>query len=241
MAVDYFDGSELFARVARELAEQVDLPQTLKRICELAAQLTGASTVAIWSLSPGGRVTVQASTDEQTGRSLDHILRMVGEGVACEVLASRGQITMTDRRAETRWPRYRAALEDRRLGICSALGFSLELAGRQLGALVLYSSQPHYFTDQVRQVASVLAEHASIALDAAIATNQNQNLQQALQSNRRIGMAMGILIALHHLEERQAFDLLRVASQNTHTKLRDVAEEVILTGAVPACQVRQPA
>lgn len=239
MALDYFDGSELFARIARELAEQVDVPHTLKRICELAGQLTGCPSVAIWSLSPGGRVTLQASTDEQTGRTLDHILRMAGEGPACEVLATRGLVTMTDRSTETRWPRYRAALESRGLSICSALGFSLELAGRQLGALVLYSPQPDYFTDQVRQIAGVFAGHASIALDAAIATDQNQNLQQALQSNRRIGMAMGILIALHHLEEREAFDLLRAASQNTHTKLRDVAEEVILTGAVPSGPIGQ--
>jgi AmiR/NasT family two-component response regulator len=39
--------------------------------------------------------------------------------------------------------------------------------------------------------------------------------------------------------EEHAFDLLRTASQRQHHKLRDVAEEVILTGALPELPVRK--
>ena len=44
-------------------------------------------------------------------------------------------------------------------------------------------------------------------------------------------MAIGVLISLYKISEQQAFDLLRIASQNKHVKLHDVAEDVILTGA----------
>jgi AmiR/NasT family two-component response regulator len=54
-------------------------------------------------------------------------------------------------------------------------------------------------------------------------------------------MAIGILMALHRVSDTQAFDMLRVASQHTHVKLREVAEEVILTGAAPNWPVRRPA
>jgi DNA-binding response OmpR family regulator len=58
------------------------------------------------------------------------------------------------------------------------------------------------------------------------------NLERALASNRQIGAAMGILMARHRLTDDQAFDMLRKASQHRHVKLRDVAEEVTMTGEI---------
>ena len=59
------------------------------------------------------------------------------------------------------------------------------------------------------------------------------NLEMALQSARTIGMAMGILIERRRITPDQAFEILRTASQHDHTKLRDVADHVVLTGSVP--------
>jgi hypothetical protein len=56
------------------------------------------------------------------------------------------------------------------------------------------------------------------------------NLEQALASNRDIGVAMGILSAHHSIRPDEAFELLRVASQHTNRKLRELAAEVIQTG-----------
>jgi AmiR/NasT family two-component response regulator len=57
-----------------------------------------------------------------------------------------------------------------------------------------------------------------------------ENLTVALASNRRIGMAIGILMRACQMTETEAFDSLRLASQQRHQKLRDVAESVIETG-----------
>jgi AmiR/NasT family two-component response regulator len=66
--------------------------------------------------------------------------------------------------------------------------------------------------------------------DLAAATAHAQQLERALVSNRRIGMAMGILIERHRCTEEQAFDRLRDLSQRGNIKLRDVAEQLIYTG-----------
>jgi AmiR/NasT family two-component response regulator len=57
----------------------------------------------------------------------------------------------------------------------------------------------------------------------------------ALTSNRQIGVAVGVLMAREKVTSERAFDLLRQRSNNTNRKLRDVAEEVALTG-----QLSQP-
>jgi AmiR/NasT family two-component response regulator len=40
---------------------------------------------------------------------------------------------------------------------------------------------------------------------------------------------MGILMASHKITDAEAFDRLRMASQNANQKIRDVAGEVMLT------------
>ena len=58
-------------------------------------------------------------------------------------------------------------------------------------------------------------------------TVQVRQLTFARNSNRRIGMAMGIVMNQRQIDEVHAFDVLRRTSQNTNRKLRDIAEDVI--------------
>jgi AmiR/NasT family two-component response regulator len=73
---------------------------------------------------------------------------------------------------------------------------------------------------------------ARLEKDLLAADQQVTNLRTALQSNRRIGMAIGILMALRRIDEETAFDLLKEASSRGNVKLRLVAEEVIRTGSL---------
>ena len=57
-------------------------------------------------------------------------------------------------------------------------------------------------------------------------------LQQALLSSRKIGAAIGIIMANRGIDELGAFNVLSNASQNTNRKLRDVADELLRTGDV---------
>ena len=58
-------------------------------------------------------------------------------------------------------------------------------------------------------------------------------LQTALTSNRQIGVAVGVLMSREKITSERAFDMLRLRSNNTNRKLRDVAEEVAQTGQLP--------
>jgi hypothetical protein len=103
--------------------------------------------------------------------------------------------------------------------------------------------------DQVDvSLAQVVVDHAvdklhNARLAALLRTDRARlvNLEVALQSNRGIGVAMGILMAQHKIPEDVAFHLLRRASQIAHRKLRDVADEVIFTGGLPSHPARRSA
>ena len=69
-------------------------------------------------------------------------------------------------------------------------------------------------------------------LSETIARDRAENLRHALESNREIGVAVGVLMHQHRITREQAFDLLRVASQDTNRKLADVAADVADTGVL---------
>ena len=94
-------------------------------------------------------------------------------------------------------------------------------------------ARPDAFDDADQTVATLLATHGSLAVDAARHRSKIDNLERALQTSRQIGIAMGILMAMHKVTEEQAFGLLRVASQSSHRKLAELAIDVAETGALP--------
>lgn len=86
--------------------------------------------------------------------------------------------------------------------------------------------------DLEAQVAVDRAVIADLRAEGVIERDKIVNLETALIAARRIGAAMGILMASHQVTEEQAFALLRAASQRQNRKLRDVADDVILTGTI---------
>jgi hypothetical protein len=86
-------------------------------------------------------------------------------------------------------------------------------------------------------VADLLAQSFAVAVDRVIiserAADREANLQQAVDSHRLIGQAIGILVERHRIKPNEAFDRLKAASQTRNLKLRDIAARVIETGAEP--------
>ncbi|MFZ0531138.1 MAG: ANTAR domain-containing protein, partial [Propionicimonas sp.] len=87
-------------------------------------------------------------------------------------------------------------------------------------------------------VADLLAQAFALAVDrvfrAQKAADRETNLRVAVESHRLIGQAIGILVERHHILPAQAFERLKIASQNRNLKLREVARRVIETGQEPS-------
>ena len=113
------------------------------------------------------------------------------------------------------------------------LSFRLFLTEQNRAALNLYATRPGAFTEQSTATGSMFAAYASMALIAAARQDKANHLTRALESNREIGVAMGILMANGKLTSPQAFDQLRTASQNLNRKLHDIAADVAVSGTLP--------
>jgi hypothetical protein len=78
----------------------------------------------------------------------------------------------------------------------------------------------------------VLAELDRLRGRVRWAESKAANLERALASNRRIGIAVGILMCRHQLTADEAFVMLKTQSQRSNVKVRELAETVIYTGTL---------
>jgi hypothetical protein len=101
-----------------------------------------------------------------------------------------------------------------------------------IAGLNLYSTETAAFDGTSEVIGTLVATHGALAITVALARERAAQLERALTTSRDIGVAMGVLMNRHKISRSQAFDLLRVASQNTNRKLADIAFDVADTGVL---------
>ena len=225
---ELIDAAETFAEVARALLGEHDMTGTLQRIVELAVEHLEECEYAGITLVERGRITSPASSND-IPRKVDEIQSETGEGPCVDAIREHEVFKTGDLAAEDRWPKFSRRANEA-TGVVSILSLRLFVERDTLGALNLYSTQRDAFDATDEALAAVFATHAAVAMSSA---KREANLERKAQTRDVIGRAKGILMAMRHVTDEQAFALLREASQRLNVKLTTVAEEVSDTGELP--------
>lgn len=224
--------AQSYAALGRQL-ESADAAQVFDMVAALAArQVTGASAASVTVLRNGRFETVGA-TDERVRRA-DLLQYEIGSGPCVDAILEDSLLHVRDLNHDRRWPDY--ARLGTELGWASMLSYRLdtEVTGDDiLAGLNIYSDREQAFDDTAVEVGLLLAAHAAMAVAAHTNRRRADNLEKALHSSREIGVAVGVLMNAHRLTREQAFDVLRIASQNTNRRIADIAVEVGDTGKLP--------
>jgi GAF domain-containing protein len=224
--------AEVFAGIARQLQAESTPDATLKRITSVAVRIVeGCDHAGISIVHRGGRIETPVASDG-VPTAVDAVQHETGQGPCLESIQEHESYLIDDVTTESRWPDFsrRATAET---GVRSMLSMRLFVQEDTIGALNLHSHSTHAFDGHARAVAAVLAAHAAVAIIHSREREQAENLQQALATNREIGIAVGIVMARDRTTREQAFDQLRHASQQLNIKLREVATRVADTGQSP--------
>src|SRR6201995_2562429 len=218
---------DLAVRMA-ELARAMAIPRTLEQILHdvtaAAVQLVrGADAAGVLLGQGGGDFESLGDTDGLVGQ-LDKLQHDFSEGPCAEAALQETVVRSDDLRGESRWPRYAPAAVE--LGVRSGLSFKLYTADRTAGALNLFGFHPDVWDTDAETTGAVLAAHAAAAI---LAKRHGEQMQVALSTRDRIGQAKGIIMERHGVDDVRAFEMLRLISQETQTKLAVIAQRVIET------------
>jgi GAF domain-containing protein len=225
---------ELHEALARVVLADRELSDVLTEIIGIARRaMPSVEAVSITLIR--GEKPFTAAYDGQMALDADELQYERGYGPCMDAGRAGQMFLVDDMRTEQRWPDY--AQHAAAHGVLSSLSVPLPFQGATIGALNTYARRPGVIDDHDIELAEEVAAWVAIAIgnaEAAARTSENlAHLRSAMMSRACIEQAKGILMERHKIKEDEAFTLLTHASQHTSTKLRDVAEELVRTGALP--------
>jgi GAF domain-containing protein len=214
--------AQSIAEAARTLNQPRSLDETMQTIVEVACNsVPGFDQVGIATLHKQGRVKTRAFTGDLV-LHLDKIQYDLREGPCSAALQGHEAVSMSSLGVEQRWPRY--VPQAQAAGVRSQMAVKLHLDERALGGMNFYSTVSDDVSPNAQALAQLFASHAAIALGHA---HEREGLNEALQTRKVIGEAIGILMERHTMNEDHAFEFLVRASSHANIKLRDIAQELV--------------
>ncbi|MBD8870893.1 GAF and ANTAR domain-containing protein [Nocardioides donggukensis] len=220
--------AELLAEVSRDLGREAVESVTFERVAHRALDVVPACEKAGVAVRKRRRRIATAAGTRDAVSVLDELQCRHGEGPTLIAAFDEDHCLVPDVPADTAFPTWSPAAAA--VGLGSALSVRLAVEEQTLGALTLYSSRPRAFDATTVALARVYAAHAALALASAKTIT---GLSAALESRHLIGMAQGVLAHRYGVSFDRAFEVLMRSSNDTNTKLRDVAAGVLENGTLP--------
>jgi GAF domain-containing protein len=217
-----------FAAIAVHLHDAECVEDTVEATVAWALQAVRCDYAGVALMGRGGRLEIAAVTDPVV-ETIYRFQLLDGDGPLIAAAREEKPVRVRDAATETRWPRWAEMITG--LGVHSVVQVPMLIGGQVAGVLSAYGNRPDAFSDDDEAVAQILARHASIAVTTA---RRQSSLAQAVDARKLIGEAMGILMERFDLDGDRAFEVLKRYSQDTNTKLRDVAACLIETRRLPA-------
>ncbi len=242
------------------LADRPEVADFLSEVATLAASVVSGASCGI-TMRRDGEVATAASSDEFAGQ-VDALQYGRVQGPCLQSLNTGDVISVPDLADDDRWGEYRihalsygvrsslslpltvGGITRGALNLYARQPDSFGRAAtercaafaRQAGAaltIVLGNTDPAELADGATDGGHrLVAELEQLRREVAAAEHKIANLEVALASSREIGAAIGIVMNQRRISNAAAFDLLRQASQRQHRKIREVAADVLYTGAL---------
>jgi GAF domain-containing protein len=227
---DLATSADTFARLAIELHDAPGVEETIDAVVQFALQALNCTYAGVALYTRGSRPEIAAVTDPVVADVYELQINN-DNGPLVNALRERDTILIRDTTTDDRWPEWAAKVAA--LGVRSVLDVPLATGDgtrRTVGVLGLYSPDPDAFSPDDEAIAHILARHASVAVASA---RHEETMAQAVDARKLVGQAMGILMERFDLDGDRAFAILKRYSQDTNTKLRDVAQHLIDTRKLP--------
>lgn len=212
-----------------EFSRASDIATTLYRITSTAVELIEGVDYADVLLVSGPDTFRSLAATDQLATQLDSEQQRFREGPCLDAAVDDVVTVSNDLTNDQRWPRFsKSAIA---AGVHSILSFQLYTHNDRGGALNLFSRNRDVFTAEAEALGAMLAAQAAIAL---IVKDKELQFRSALASRDIIGQAKGMIMERFDVDSLQAFELLKKLSQDSNTRLIEVATELVARGADPA-------
>lgn len=214
-----------FADFARSAHQAEDPSATLVAIVRAAVELIPGCDDGSISVVLGRQTVSSQAASSGLASAVDRIQESTGQGPCLDAAYEHETVRVSDMATETRWPVFAPLALS--AGAAGMLSCQMFVEGDDLGALNLFSRTAGALNEESEHIGLMFAAHAAVAFSAA---RQKDGAARSVATRQLIGRAEGILMERHKVTAEQAFQMLVRVSQHRNTKLRDIAEGLVLSG-----------
>jgi transcriptional regulator with GAF, ATPase, and Fis domain len=211
--------------LTEKAASPTEIDAVLQSVTATAVDLIAGVHCADVLLISGADLFRSLAATSQLAVDLDGVQQQFREGPCLDAAVGHSVILCHDLREDSRWPRFAKAAVA--AGVHAMLSFQLDTHNGCMGALNLFGLTPNAFTPEAEALGAMLATHVA---NAFIAADKELQFRSALNSRDIIGQAKGMIMERFGIGAVQAFELLTKLSQQSNTRVADVAAGLIARG-----------
>jgi GAF domain-containing protein len=227
------DLASAYAGLQRLVLEELDVTESLRHMAELGRAIVPGPRCGILMQRRGHVLSVMSADDSTTDERVD----VQRDGPCLEAVRTARRVDAPDLASDDRWGDY--ADRAQACGVRSIVSMPMVVDDDTAGALNLFSPSPHGFSeaeaDRARAFAAQASTTVTILLRESSRSTLSDQLNEALVTRAVIDQAVGVLMHAHRISGRDAFEILRRASQSSNRRVSVIAAELIetMTGHVP--------
>lgn len=215
---------------------------TLDVVAHLAVETIPACDLASISLVQTDAITT-VGTSGDVAFALDAIQYETRQGPCLDAINKEASWFRIDEMSnDSRWPAFSSKAAQH--GFESLMAFTMRVDQETLGALNLYARIPNAFGEDDVDNGAIFAAHAAVALTRAQSRTGSpvgrEDLDEEIVSQELIARAVGILMDRDFRTADEALDLLESRAEVLKLRLRDTAEDVIVTADTERAELALP-
>ncbi|NRN66498.1 Two-component system response regulator [Kibdelosporangium sp. 4NS15] len=220
--------TDAMSALTAALENRSDTSQMLDAVCAEAVRVVPGADMASVTVVENQGARTAAFTDRRAVE-IDKVQYEAADGPCLRAAATGEIVRVSLRTARALWPDFVATAQ--RMGVGSHLAAPLSVDEQLSGAINLFGFGDHGFEEIDSQL---LALYTTIVTFGLRTTRRYRetcelagHLEVAMRSRAVIEQAKGILMASHGIGEEEAIRRLVAESQDTNTKLRQIAADLV--------------
>ncbi|BER92768.1 MAG: hypothetical protein PWP60_386 [Candidatus Atribacteria bacterium] len=217
---------EAITRISELITSNMYFEDVLKLIVTITAQVMQSNICSLMLLDEEKKVLeVKATQSISEAYNSKPPLRL-GEGIAGRVALEGKPIIVKDVKKDPRYVNKDIAVKE---GLSSLISLPLQVKGKIVGVLNLYTSTPRDFSEEEVRVLTAIANQAAVVVENYRLLVESELIREELEKRKKIERAKGILMKEFGIDEDEAYRRIQRYSMDKQKPMKEVAEAIITT------------
>ncbi|MBN2169451.1 MAG: GAF and ANTAR domain-containing protein [Actinobacteria bacterium] len=220
---------EALLEISKAVTSDTYLDDILRLIVVVTAKVMDSNICTLMLLnSDTGELEIKATQSVSPAYLKKPTIKM-GEGISGIVARENRIMVSKDVKADPLYINKEVAEKE---NLCSLLSVPLSVKGKVLGVINCYTPGEHEFTQEEKDVLSMVANQAALTIENTDLAVRMKLIEEELETRKIIERAKDILMDERGVSGHEAFQAMRRKSMDARKPIREVAEAIILASEV---------